>query len=173
MLRRRVLLLSFLAATLTAVGGPWSPAVAQVTLPTGPGASEGGDVTGSAGPVAISLSLSSLGFGELDPGAASAPVALEVRNVGSAPATLSLAATPMTDATTGASIPAGRLGWSMSALGGTSPVGAGAEVRDFSLAPGGISRIYLTLQVPNGAEQYVPEGDYAGALTVTATEVGP
>lgn len=173
MFRRRALLVALPLSLLSLVVGPWTPAVAQVTVPTGPGGSDATGASASAGAVAISVSLASVGFGELDPGALSPPVALDIRNEGVAPASLALAATPLTDPATGTSIPAGRLAWALSAGGAGTPVGAGVAVPDLTLLPGTTSRIYLTLQVPSGAEQYVPEGDYAGTLTVTATEVGP
>lgn len=173
MLGRRALLFTLLTVAFTAVGGPWSPAVAQVTLPTGSGGSEGGDATASTGPVTISLSLASVGFGDLEPGAVGAPVALDVANTGLVPVTLALSASALTEPLTDARISEDRLGWSLSAEGAPTPFGADAGIAGPALAPAAVTRIYVTLHVPSGDEQYVPEGDYEGTLTITATEVGP
>lgn len=143
----------------------------EVLVKTSLGQTADDDVVASNGPVALRISHSALGFGALGPGETSAPVRLEVTNEGLVPFTLSVSATAMEGAATGATIAADRLAWGEDASGPSQDLSEPAKVAQ-SISPGGSTAFFLWLDVPSGGRQWIPQDDYVGGLLVNAEVIG-
>ncbi len=147
------------------------PNAVDLSIPTGFNPGDATPTTVTDGVLGLTLSHSAIGFGTVVPGEPSEPFALKVMNTGAAPFALGFSATGLRDPVTGAEIPADRLHVS------TDPGRVGPLITekgalpDLSLSPGHASFVYLTLETPSGAIQWMPSGEYGGTFTVTALEV--
>lgn len=123
--------------------------------------------------LAMSVGGSSIAFGDLAPGEVTAAYPLEIRNLGNLPIDLGVAATAL--ASPDAAIPPNRIRAGLAANDATMALGlAPAPLSAFDLEAGPDSRrsVWFQLHVPTGDEQYVPQGDYRGTISVSAEVSG-
>lgn len=149
-----VLLVAGLAATAALVYAGLSPTHGTLTLPAVL------ESTGLEGSVATSGGLVAspgvVAFGTLRPGTESPPVSIRVENAGAIPLTLRVTTAPLANAASGASFPEDAITVTRSASG--------------PLAPGGALTLTFQLQVPSGADAWIPPGAYAGAIQLRYEE---
>lgn len=145
----------------------WGERDAVLLLPT----TLGGLVpTEGAGSVAaplpgVTVAPSALSFGPLRPSKDGAPIEVRVHNAGAVPVQVRLAASPLVEPTTGASIPADAI-QVVPGPAGNVPIAPLATV-----PPGGASSLWVRLAMPSGAVQWLPAGAYAGSVTLHVQEV--
>ncbi|HEV8358979.1 MAG TPA: hypothetical protein VGR28_00845 [Candidatus Thermoplasmatota archaeon] len=122
---------------------------------------------------ALTLGAASLDMGSsLDPGDTSSAVSLGVTNAGNVQIDAQVSGTDLAHDTESASIDVGNMAYSTASdMSGSAALGSGATtLSSFNLAKGASSSkdLYWQLTVPDGADQWVPSGDYTGTLTVAA-----
>lgn len=143
---------------------------ARVILDTSTGQGRGHAAFASAGPLAVRVSTDSLAFGTLSPGERSAPLEVTVTNIGLLPAKITLSATDLIESASGARIPASALSYSTDRDDDGRPLTKTLTVPGGEVAPGGSLTLYLRLEIPSGQSQWVPAGNYAGTLALSAKE---
>ncbi len=153
--------------------GPDATAPDAVTLAIPTSLTDGTpDPTGAtAGVVGLALSHSAIGFGSLSPGEESAPVTFKIENTGRAPVSVYARATDLLDPLTGSKITADRIHVSMSPSRFGPSITDARAFSDLTLAPGESATLYLRIEAPSGATQWLPAGAYAGTFSLTAEEV--
>lgn len=141
---------------------PSTDAPMEITLPTGLESSSVLPPVTTPAPLDVTISPGSISFGALRPGSQSGTVEIQVLNAGAWPVRVEATASAMVDAATGASFPADAIHIEAGASGEPPLLGAGANIT-----------LRLRLDVPSGAEQWVPAGAYAGGFTLHLQEVRP
>lgn len=120
---------------------------------------------GVAGALGLKVEPGVVRFGPAGPGEWTAPVRLEVANLGAVALRVSVLAGPLVEPGSGAAIAPSRI--EVAQEGGVAqPLASPVQALAQPLAPGERAALLLRVHVPAGGAQWVPEGEYAGALEV-------
>ncbi len=119
------------------------------------------------GGLAVQVNPSIIAFGPVRPGDSSAPVELNITNTGLLPVRVRFEAAAMLDLNTGASMPRDAIFFGLASEGEFER----PALTELLVAPGQPVSLRVVLNVPSGAQQWVPSGDYQGIVSLFLEEV--